>query len=100
MESAGWRLSRGGYGTPRPPACVARPSRLPVTRNPRRRSHPLSFFGGRAVFLEIAQHIAAILDFIPDLAGNIDRRSLRNCEGEAVARAAIEFDDLFLKQLV
>ena len=46
------------------------------------------------------EHVAAILDFVPHVAAHVNRRFVQNGEGNAVARAAVEFDDLFFEKLV
>ncbi len=53
-----------------------------------------------SVFFHLAQDVAHIVDFVPNLLADVNLRFLLHGHGDAIARPPIEFDNFFLLQLV
>ena len=53
-----------------------------------------------SVLFHLAQNVAHVVDFVPDLLADVNLRFLLHGHGDAIARASIKFDDFFLLQLV
>ena len=57
-------------------------------------------FRSQSFFLHLAQNVAHVVHFVPDLLTHINGRLLLGGHGDAIARPAIQLDNLFLLQLV
>src|SRR5579884_4166577 len=53
--------------------------------------------GLEAFLLHLAQHVAHILHLVPDILAHVNGSLLLRGHGDAVARAAVQFDNLLLQ---